>query len=80
MNDNERSRLHGTANSEGFALRRAQRRMAAGEKALERELEDFGEHLDQVEQQVEAEVREGHWGSEPERPLSWTEHSLPDNQ
>ena len=63
--------MHDDVNRERFALRRAEQHMAAEEKALEREIEVFGEHLEQVEQRVEATFRKEHWGHEPERPLSW---------
>jgi hypothetical protein len=80
MNGNDRSRLRDENNRERFALRRAERRMDAGAKALEHELEAFGAHLEQVELRIEANVREEHWGHDPERPLSWTVYPPPDQQ
>jgi hypothetical protein len=80
MNSNDRSRLRDEVNRECFALARAEERMAAGEKALERQLEVFGENLEHVEQRVEASFREEHWGRDPERPLSWRAHPPPDHQ
>jgi hypothetical protein len=80
MNGNDRSRLRDEENRERFALRRAEQRMAAGAKALEQEVEVFGEHLERVELRIEADAREEHWGREPERPLSWTGNPPPDQQ
>ena len=67
----ERSRLKDRTNSERFALRRAERRMAASVHEMNGELRAFSARLERVELTLEAEFRVEHWGHEPERPVSW---------
>ena len=71
MTDAAMSRLKNAENSERFALRKAEARMAAGIHELDQELSAFAEDLDETEVTVEAELRKEHWGHEPLRPLSW---------
>jgi hypothetical protein len=71
MTDDDRSRLRDATNCERFALRKAEQSMTGVEHELEEELDVFVEHLADAEQTIEADVREQHWGLQPERPLSW---------
>jgi hypothetical protein len=71
MPDDERAHLRDEVNRERFALRGDEQRMAAGEQALERELEAFDVRVEHAKAIVGSDLREGHWGREPERVPSW---------
>ena len=46
-----------------------------GRRRLEREMADFNEEQEQTKREIEAELREEHWGLEPPRPLEWEEQA-----
>jgi hypothetical protein len=71
MTDDDRTQLRDAQNTEGFALRRAERNMTEVEHDLAGALDTFVEHLADAEQTIEAGVRKQHAGLPPERPLSW---------
>jgi hypothetical protein len=77
MTLDDRSKLHDATNRERFALRRAVRLMAAEQREFERDLEVFDEHVDGTKHRIEADLREVHWGHEPERRPSWQGGRLP---
>lgn len=71
----EQAKLHDEENRAEFATRRQEAAMAGEERRLEHEMEDLEKAQTHAKRQIEAEVREEHWGHEPERPLSWEEQS-----
>jgi len=40
-------------------------------RRLERMMADFEKEEEQTKREIEAELREEHWGLEPPRPLEW---------
>ena len=71
----EQAQLHDEENRAEFAIRREEAAMAAEEGRLEHQLEDVERAEAQAKQRIAAELREEHWGHEPERRLSWEEQS-----
>lgn len=71
MDDPDRARRLDEENRERFAIRKEEGRMAAEERELEEELEDLGEDLEEAEDKLDRELREEHWGHEPEHPPAW---------
>jgi hypothetical protein len=67
----ELAHLRDEENRDEFAIRRGERRLAAEEQELERELKAFGEVEEETKRRIEAEWRTEHQGHEPERPPSW---------
>ena len=57
-----------------LAIRKEERRMARGERDLEREGKEFEDAEERAEKQIEEELRREHWGHEPERPPVWPNH------
>jgi hypothetical protein len=53
------------------ALEQAERRMAAGARALEVGLDRFDEDVRSAEAAIDADLRIQHWGREPERLPHW---------
>jgi len=71
----EQAKLHDEENRAEFAIRREEAEMAAEEHRLERKMEDFEKAEAQAKRNIEAELRDEHWGHEPEHRLSWEEPS-----
>jgi hypothetical protein len=71
MTHDERSRKRVAGDRELFAIRRAERKMAADEHDLARGLDAFKQDLEHAEHTIEAELRAEHSGHDPERPVSW---------
>ena len=72
MNESEElARLHDEEHRDEFALRRAERRMAAQERELEREMEVLEQDEERAERDIEDELRREHMGHDPERPPAW---------
>ena len=67
----EAARLRDEEHRAEFAIRRDEERMAAEARQLAREMKDFEDAEQQVEREIEGELRKEHWGLEPERPPNW---------
>ena len=65
------ARLRDEENRDELAIRRAERRMAAEEREMEREMDDLEAAEGHAEQEIEKEWRREHWGHEPERRPAW---------
>ena len=44
-------------------------------RRLEREMADFEKEEEQTKREIEAELRQEHWGLDPPRPLDWEERA-----
>ncbi|HSD76870.1 MAG TPA: hypothetical protein VLA98_05675 [Solirubrobacteraceae bacterium] len=71
MDDDLRARLRDDEDRERFAIRREERDMAAEDVELEDELEVFEEDVRRAEQAIDRDLREEHWGRDPERLPFW---------
>jgi hypothetical protein len=67
--------LHDEENRAEFAIRRAELKMEAEEREMERAMRAFEEDADQAKRFIEAEWRREHWGHEPQRPPAWETRS-----
>ncbi len=65
------ARLHDEENRDEFAIREAERRMVSEEQEMEREMKEFEDAEERSERQIEEELRQEHWGHEPERRPVW---------
>jgi hypothetical protein len=67
----ERARLHVATDRELAAIRKAEQRMAAEERGLERRLDDFEVDIERAEQTIDVYLRAENCGHEPDRPPFW---------
>lgn len=67
----EQARRRDEENREELAIARGERQLAAGERELERELEQFDAAENRTKAQIEHEWRAEHLGHEPQRPPAW---------
>jgi hypothetical protein len=68
----ERTRLRVAEHRCRRELERADRRMAATERALQAKLEALDGEIHLAETTIDAYLRLQHWGREPEHPPKWT--------
>ena len=64
-------KLKDARNRQRFALRRAVKEMAAGERQLARTFDALDRHLDLVKHDLDVELRSEHFGRDPERLPAW---------
>jgi hypothetical protein len=67
----ECARLHVATDRELAAIRRAEQRMAAEERGLERRLDDLEADIERAEQTIDVYLRAENCGHEPDRPPFW---------
>jgi hypothetical protein len=60
-----------------FAIRREEQAMAAEERKLEEELKSLDADLTQAERTIDADLRQQHWGHDPEQPPFWPRRHSP---
>jgi hypothetical protein len=71
MTTDEHAKRRNEEQHELFAIRRGEAVMAAKEHELEEALEAFDAEVTKAEQTIDADLREEHWGHEPERLPFW---------
>jgi len=67
----EQAHLHNEENRAEFAIRKSKAQLAAEERRLELEMEEFEKAEEQTKRRIEGEWRREHQGHEPERPPAW---------
>lgn len=67
----EQARKRDAENRAGLANQREERSMAAQERKLGREMDEFRDAEERTEREIEDEWRKEHWGQEPNSPPAW---------